>query len=169
MDDEQDLHTPVTEEDKKHALHVASREPLDLKFRVIELHPRGLTHPNWIRGIWVTRGETYDHEVPTVEDDIHAISWSSCSDGQNGYEYRDGSQPIHENRSGGVMVKAFVDSLREQPRRTYGDLLVCLGQRLRTTCEKINKSRGSDESKWIMQEPQLGSHKKPNLEDYFEP
>ncbi|KAF8524407.1 peptidase C14 [Hysterangium stoloniferum] len=144
--------------DRAHISRLTRKGPLELKYVLASMSPRGRTHPLWRKGTWLLRGATRDEKITPPHEKGHAISWSSCSDGQNGYELKS---------KGGIMVKAFVDILREEPYRTYRDILECLGGRLKDACEKINKN--FEKVEWIMQEPQLGSQQKPNLDNLFAP
>ncbi|KIJ32140.1 hypothetical protein M422DRAFT_35952 [Sphaerobolus stellatus SS14] len=140
----------------------ANCDPLGLPTYNNAFVPRGQTSPMWRHGTWEQRGDSLDPNSPIEPVNIHAVSWSSCSDGQVGYEVKSRKQ----NRVGGLMVKAFVKLLSEQHPWTYEDLLSSLGTYLKEACCKINKKL--DEKEWIMQEPQLGSAQKLNLRtEYF--
>ncbi|GJJ15120.1 hypothetical protein Clacol_009395 [Clathrus columnatus] len=113
--------SPVSPIELAHANHLPVRGPLDLSYTYTRLSSRGRFDPYWRDGAWVLRGEHLDHETGP-DDGVRAVSWSACSDGQNGYEVS-----FPNASAGGVMVKAFVDILNENPYRTYGDILKCLG------------------------------------------
>ncbi|KAF8531125.1 peptidase C14, caspase domain-containing protein [Gautieria morchelliformis] len=142
------------------------RGPLELTYAI---NARGRKDPLWRKGPCILRGATLDDRISgtPASEAAEAISWSACSDGQNGYEMRRSCKSTHENISGGVMVDAFVAILENDPYRPYGDILECLTERVREACGKINKGKPEDE--WIMQEPQLGSQKKPDLGQLFAP
>ncbi|KAF8586597.1 peptidase C14 [Ramaria rubella] len=163
----QSLSEPQSPEDIAQINQLVSRGPLDLSYTLarIPTGSRGRTNPLWRKGTWILRGETLDDRALPCQysEATQAISWSACSDGQSGYELKS----PHENRSGGVMVQAFVEILRAEPYRTYEDILKSLGDKLRKACDKINKERLRKE--WIMQEPQLGSQQKLDLKKLFAP
>ncbi|KIJ27571.1 hypothetical protein M422DRAFT_271240 [Sphaerobolus stellatus SS14] len=137
-------------------------DPLGLPTYVNKFVPRGRTSPRWRNGTWEQRGDSLDPKSPIDPVNIHVVSWSSCSDGQVGYEVKSRKQ----NRVGGLMVKAFVKLLREKRQWTYEEFLFSLGKCLKLACCKINNHLPKEER--IMQEPQLGSFGKPDLTEYFE-
>ncbi|KAF8524406.1 caspase domain-containing protein [Hysterangium stoloniferum] len=160
--------------DRSHINRHTRRGPLDLDYVLPAMSPRGRTHPLWRKGTWVLRGESRDEKIKPPPEKRHAVD----NRFHFGYVQRALIAILVLDlmvivfgwpkwKVAQIIIKAFVKILRDEPYRTYRDILECLGDRLKVACEKRNKN--FEEPEWIMQEPQLGSQHQPDIDSLFAP